>query len=189
MKKIALSTACLVLFGISACRQAPVPDPSMTAVGAGSGMSSNSADWIDPSDLRRADELGLQVRDPAFSAGEGSDGRVENLFDPVYFEFNQSFIRPEDRSILQQVADYLFDNPSHVLLIEGHCDWRGTTEYNMALGDRRAASAQAYIAQIGIAPDRIETVSKGDLDALTEASEDQMALDRKAEFIILTGAL
>ena len=111
--------------------------------------------------------------------------RIENLFSPVYFDFDQSFIRAADRPTLQEAAAYLEDNPGSQLLVEGHCDWRGTTEYNMALGDRRATSVTAYLEQLGIAPDRLETVSKGDLEAITEGSDEEMRMDRRADLIII----
>ena len=153
----------------------------MTAV-RGSGTGSSSADWISPEDIARAEALGLGMRDEDMM-GDGT--RLENLFSPVYFDFDQSFVRPADRGTLQEAAEYLATNNSSKLLVEGHCDWRGTTEYNMALGDRRATSVVAYLQQIGVAPDRMETVSKGDLEAITEGSEDQMQLDRRADLIII----
>lgn len=171
--------AALLAFG-AGCRSSQVPDPAMTAVRGQSG--STGADWINPADFAGADALGLSTRDPALM---DMDNRIENLFSPVYFDFDQSFVRPEDRPTLQEVADYLNANPSAQLLVEGHCDWRGTTEYNMALGDRRANSVTAYMAQLGIAADRLETVSKGDLEAVTEGSESDMSRDRRADLIII----
>ena len=103
----------------------------------------------------------------------------------VYFDFDQSFIRPADRPTLQEVASHLASNPGDQLLVEGHCDWRGTTEYNMALGDRRAGSVVAYLQQLGVSADRMETVSKGDLEAMTEGTEDQMSQDRRGDLIIV----
>ena len=153
----------------------------MTAVrGSGTG---GSADWINPEDIARAEALGLSMRDADMMAGQGN--RIEGLFSPVYFDFDQSFIRPADRGTLQEVARHLEENPSDQLLVEGHCDWRGTTEYNMALGDRRAGSVVAYLEQIGISPDRMETVSKGDLEATKEGTEAQMQQDRRADLIIV----
>lgn len=157
----------------------------MTAVRSGSGMQSNSADWIDPSAVNAASDLGLAMRDPAMSDLNAMDNRIENLFEPVLFEFDQSFIRPEDRPTLLEVYDYLLANPNARLLVEGHCDWRGTTEYNMALGDRRARSVSAYLTQLGADSQRIETVSKGDLEAVTEATDAQMARDRRADLVII----
>jgi peptidoglycan-associated lipoprotein len=167
---------------ITGCRGPAAPDPSMTAVrgqGAGGG---DSADWISPEDIARAEALGLDMR-----SGDMMDqgNRIENLFSPIYFDFDQSFIRPADRPVLQEAAQYLEGNSGAKLLVEGHCDWRGTTEYNMALGDRRATSVTAYLQQLGIAPDRLETVSKGDLEAITEGSDEQMRMDRRADLIII----
>lgn len=168
---------------LSGCRGPQTPTPSMTAVrGQGTGAG-GSADWISPEDIARAEALGLSTRDPDMMGGEGN--RLEGLFSPVYFDFDQSFVRPADRDTLQEAAGYLQANPQAKLLVEGHCDWRGTTEYNMALGDRRATSVTAYLEQIGISPDRLETVSKGDLDAVTEGSEEQMRLDRRADLIVI----
>lgn len=174
---ILLAAASIILSG---CRGPQVPDPSMTAV-RGQGTGTGSADWISPEDIARAQQLGLSTRDPSMMEGE----RIENLFSPLYFDFDQSFIRPADRPTLQEAATYLEDNPGAQLLVEGHCDWRGTTEYNMALGDRRATSVTAYLEQLGIAPDRLETVSKGDLEAITEGSEEEMRMDRRADLIII----
>jgi peptidoglycan-associated lipoprotein len=157
----------------------------MTAVRGGADGARQSADWISPEDIARAESLGLGMRDPSMTGADAMDNRIENLFEPVYYDFDQSFIRPADRPVLQDVAAYLEENPGTRLLVEGHCDWRGTTEYNMALGDRRARSVTAYLESLGIAPNRMETVSKGDLEAVTEAGEEEMRLDRRADLIIL----
>lgn len=154
----------------------------MTAVrGQGAG-GPGSADWISPEDIARAEALGLDMRSEDMM---DQDNRIEGLFSPIYFDFDQSFIRPADRAVLQEAATYLEENFGTKLLVEGHCDWRGTTEYNMALGDRRATSVTAYMQQLGIAPDRLETVSKGDLEAITEGSDEQMRMDRRADLIII----
>lgn len=175
----------LLLLG-SGCRGPQAPDPSMTAVRSGAGQDgAPSADWISPEDVARAEALGLPMRNADLTGADAMANRRENLFEPVYFEFDQSFVRPADRPILQEVAQYLEANPDSSLLVEGHCDWRGTTEYNMALGDRRAVSVLNYLTNLGIAPQRIETVSKGDLEAITEGSEEQMRQDRRADLIIL----
>ncbi len=173
--------ACALLAGVllTGCRGPQDPDPSMTAVRSGMG----AGDFAEGSDLDSLSGTGLEIRDPDMLLGEGN--RIENLFSPVYFDFDQSFIRPADRGTLQEVAAHLAANPSDQLLVEGHCDWRGTTEYNMALGDRRANSVIAYLEQLGVEADRLETVSKGDLEAMTEASEDQMRLDRRGDLIIV----
>lgn len=155
----------------------------MTAVrasGTGAGGLGSGADWINPEDVRRAGDLGLTARDGRMM---GDENRITGLFDPVFFEFDQSFIRPEDRPVLNQIADHMMANPTLSLLIEGHCDWRGTTEYNLALGERRAQSAKTFLVNLGVPANRIETLSKGDLQAVTDGTEEQMAWDRRADFI------
>lgn len=164
---------------LTGCRGPQDPDPSMTAVRSGMG----DGDFVSGSDLDSLTGTGLEGRDPSMLLGEGD--RIENLFAPVYFDFDQSFVRPADRGTLQQVASHMDANPADKLLVEGHCDWRGTTEYNMALGDRRAGSVVAYLQQLGVSPDRMETVSKGDLEAMTEATEEQMKTDRRGDLIIV----
>lgn len=189
MAKISNSIRFLVTLSLisglfmTGCRGPQDPDPSMTDVRSGMG----DGDFVAGTDIDGLSGagagLGLEGRDPSMLLGEGN--RIENLFSPVYFDFDQSFIRPADRGTLQQVASHLAANPADQLLVEGHCDWRGTTEYNMALGDRRAASVVAYLQQLGVSPDRLETVSKGDLEAVTEATADQMRLDRRGDLIIV----
>lgn len=178
--RLALSLVLIAAAGIG-CQQRPEPDPSLTAV-AGLG-GSGSGDFINPQDVGGlGGEFGLEGR----AAGFGADGEfIEGLLPSVYFDFDQATIRPEDRPALQQAADHLTQNPNDRLLIEGHADWRGTTEYNLALGDRRADSARQYLVSLGIAPERVEIVSKGDLEAATDASEQQMQQDRRADLIVV----
>jgi len=184
LRSIAICTAVISAAILTGCRGPATPDPSMTAVnGQGFGVGGDDADWVSAEELAQYEALGLNMRDEDMIAGDGN--RIEDLFSPIYFEFDQSFLRPADRTVLQGVADYLGANPSSQLLVEGHCDWRGTTEYNMALGDRRAISVTDYLEQLGIPADRLGTVSKGDLEAITEGSEEQMRRDRRADLIII----
>jgi peptidoglycan-associated lipoprotein len=80
----------------------------------------------------------------------------------IYFDFDKSFIRLEYRPVLQEKAAFLKDYPDMRARIEGNCDERGTNEYNLALGDRRGNSAKNFLISLGIAADRIETISYGE---------------------------
>ena len=80
----------------------------------------------------------------------------------MYFDFDKSFIRLEYRPVLQEKAAFLKDYPDMRARIEGNCDERGTNEYNLALGDRRGNSAKNFLISLGIAADRIETISYGE---------------------------
>src|SRR5467141_1643148 len=79
----------------------------------------------------------------------------------AYFDFDKADIRPDARAALAQTADFLKGHPSIKATIEGHCDERGSTEYNLALGDRRATAVKQYLVSLGISADRLSTVSFG----------------------------
>jgi peptidoglycan-associated lipoprotein len=79
----------------------------------------------------------------------------------AYFDFDKSDIRPDARVALAKTADFLKNYPTIKVTIEGHCDERGSTEYNLALGDRRASAVKQYLVSLGIAADRMSTVSYG----------------------------
>jgi peptidoglycan-associated lipoprotein len=107
-----------------------------------------------------------------------------NLKD-VYFEFDKYDIRPEAARILDANATWLKSNPRNLLLIEGHCDERGTGEYNLALGERRAKSTMNYLVGQGVAASRITVLSYGKERPLcTEKTEACWAMNRRAHHLV-----
>ena len=111
---------------------------------------------------------------------------MESVREPIYFDFDQSDLRPEAREILNVKAEVLRRYPDIRIRIEGHCDERGTVEYNLALGERRAEAARAYLIDLGIDPDRITTVSYGEERPAVEGSnEAAWSQNRRDEFIPL----
>lgn len=99
----------------------------------------------------------------------------------LYFDYDQSDIRSEFADILEMHASFLRDNPSQEVLIEGHADERGTPEYNIALGERRAKAVSRYLQSMGVLDSQITTVSYGEeKPADTSHSEDAFALNRRA---------
>lgn len=114
--------------------------------------------------------------------------RASNLLASVYFEFDQSSIGAKERDKLSDVAKKLRENPQARLLVTGHCSWHGTREYNLALGDRRARSVKTYLQQIGVNPSRIETLSRGSLDALEanhKGSISETIKDRRGDVVLI----
>lgn len=104
----------------------------------------------------------------------------------VYFEYDRSRIRSEERAKLAAVAEVLKGAPDNKLLIEGHCDERGTEEYNRALGERRALAAREYLNSLGIKGERVRTVSYGeDRPSVDGHDESAWSKNRRAEFILL----
>lgn len=103
----------------------------------------------------------------------------------VYFAYDDSSLSSEAQSILQRKALWLRNNPEASVLIEGHCDERGTTEYNLALGDRRANSAKSFLVDMGIAPSRLRTISYGEeMPVDTGSNESAWAKNRRAHFTV-----
>jgi peptidoglycan-associated lipoprotein len=103
----------------------------------------------------------------------------------VHFVYDQATIRDEDRAILQKNADYLRRWMSVRVSVEGHADARGTNEYNLALGDRRANAVKMYLTGLGIGADRMTVVSKGEEDPLCgEMTDDCYARNRRGHFVI-----
>ena len=89
---------------------------------------------------------------------------ARNLFmnENIYFDFDKSNLKPEAQEILKRKAEWLRKNPGESVIIEGHCDERGTNEYNLALGDRRAQSAKNFLFDLGIEESRLSTISYGE---------------------------
>jgi len=81
--------------------------------------------------------------------------------------------------------DYLAANPGTRLTLEGHCDWRGTAEYNLGLGDRRANAVKKYLISIGVAADKLEANSKGSLEAKPNADAATMEKDRRVDLVVV----
>lgn len=156
------------------------PNPSQTMVGPGAGSGLNPQS-VSTNDLF-AEQSQLETRG---SDDMGSGQQQRGVLPSVYFDFDSSSIRVSERPKLAQAADYLAGSPTARLLLEGHCDWRGTTEYNMGLGDRRAISVQSFLETLGVDTSRVETLSKGDLDATESASTDQMQQDRRVELVVI----
>jgi peptidoglycan-associated lipoprotein len=110
---------------------------------------------------------------------------IRGLLQPVYFDFDKSVIKQGERSKLEAAVDYLKKNPAHRLLLEGHCDWRGTAEYNLGLGDRRAGASKQFVLKLGVDAKKLETLSKGSLDAVKNGTDEQMGKDRRVDLVIL----
>ena len=105
----------------------------------------------------------------------------------VYFDFDRATIKPSETGKIEEVAKYLQANPTHAVQIEGHCDERGTEQYNLSLGERRALSVREYLVTAGIQPDRIFTISYGESrPAEPGHNEAAWAKNRRGVFVLLT---
>lgn len=104
----------------------------------------------------------------------------------IHFDFDSAVLREDAKEILRKKGAWLLDNLSIGILIEGHCDERGTTEYNLALGERRAASAKSYLISWGMDINRITTISYGEERPLDIGhNEEAWTKNRRAHFVII----
>jgi len=130
---------------------------------------------VDPTPDPLAGDI-TAANEHAYSAG---------LLGDVYFDFDKADLTETSRSRLARNAEFLRAHPEFQLSIEGHCDERGTNEYNLALGERRAAAAKDYLVSLGVAGGRLRTVSYGEeRPQCTQTDESCWSLNRRAHFLI-----
>jgi len=117
----------------------------------------------------------------------GIEGEVfeSSLLKPIHFDFDKYDIRPADTEILKGNSAFLKKFPNVKIQIEGHCDERGTNEYNLALGERRANSTKKYLTSLGVTADRVSTISYGEEKPMDPGhNEEAWTKNRRANFLI-----
>ncbi len=125
------------------------------------------------------------VRDDAISAASLDDLNRSSPLKAVFYELDSSELSAEGQRILDQNAALLKRYPNWTVTVEGHCDERGTAEYNLALGERRAIAARAYLVSLGIPADRLRTVSYGKEFPFDPGHDEAaFAKNRRAHFVI-----
>lgn len=122
----------------------------------------------------------------ALSPSEAAAAREAFENEDIYFEYDSALLTPQAQDILRSKAQYMKNNPGVQIIIEGHCDERGTNEYNLALGEQRARTTQQYLVALGISVSRITTVSYGEERPADDGhSEDSWVKNRRAHFLIV----
>lgn len=138
-----------------------------------------------PTDMERAqwgEDLPLGALEGELAFGEPSAEDALVLRD-LNFAYDSSEINPEGKAILQGIAEWMMNKPQALLMAEGHCDERGTREYNTALGERRALSVRTALTALGVNPDRITTISYGkDAPLCRESNEECWGRNRRVHF-------
>jgi peptidoglycan-associated lipoprotein len=124
--------------------------------------------------------------DKAGESMKAAEEEAKEIFRDVLFDYDQYDIRPEARPVLDNVASFLYKNKKFNVVIEGHCDERGTNEYNLALGEKRAKSIQSYLSSLGVQPSRVIIMTYGEEKPLcTDAEEFCWQKNRRAHFILV----
>ncbi|GMW00738.1 MAG: hypothetical protein AMXMBFR84_18750 [Candidatus Hydrogenedentota bacterium] len=150
------------------CKKKPKPiDPNLTT---DTGMNNNSG-------FEETTGSGL----PEIDTGTLFEKATE--MEVVYFDYNSSALRPDALNSLKRNAEIMKQNPTTLYQIEGHCDERGTQEYNLALGERRALSVREYLTRLGVSGDRVITISYGEeMPAVMGSGESAWSKNRRCEF-------
>ena len=157
---------------LAAC--ATTPPPSATTDGQGQQVA--ATDVGQQPDVKGVDSGSMS------SSGVTDHVAVKGL-QRVHFDFDQFTLTNEARVILKQNAAYLQANGGVKVVIEGHCDERGSDEYNLALGERRAAAAKQYLISLGVSSSRLSLISYGEEKPLiAQSDESSWAQNRRAEF-------
>jgi peptidoglycan-associated lipoprotein len=161
-----------------------------TPGGAGSGSSSSPAPTppaqpVDEGpDVRAVEGEGASGSDLAYRSAGGDASEGGPLAD-IHFELDSAALTEADRATLAAHAQWLASHLEARVTVEGHCDERGTVEYNLALGEQRARAARDYLVSLGIAAERLSTVSYGKERPLdTGTTEDAFARNRRAHFVV-----
>jgi peptidoglycan-associated lipoprotein len=196
MKLRQAAVLALIPLAMGACRKRPaaVPTPgndnAAAGTTAGSGARADSIRMADEAARRRAQAEQELIEEERRSRESALAPVREALTEIIFFEYDSDEIRGEAEAKLRAKADILRANPSLRLRIEGHADQRGSTEYNLALGQRRAEAVRAWLGAYGIDASRFTTLSYGKERPLDEgADESALARNRRAEFAIVGGQL
>lgn len=153
------------------------------ALSLGCGSKKKAGDGVGVGDVSGDGSIG--AKDMAYDALGSDSGSIAGLH-TVNFDYDQSTLTSSARKLLADNAEWIRKNASVTVQVEGHCDSRGSVEYNLALGERRAKSVKNYLTSLGIDPKRMTIISYGKEKPLAQGeSEDAWAKNRRANFVPL----
>ncbi len=187
MKKLLISTLCalsvLALPFIASCKAKPkspeaAPAPAVEMKTEEVKQPEAAKPWQEP---KPAAEPIVAKPSP-----EADDYNRQGVLKTIYFDFDRYNIKDEYKDALRQNAQWIKDHSEFNVVIEGHCDERGTNEYNLALGDRRAGSTKEYLTALGVSGRRLRTISYGEeRPAVNGHDESAWSRNRRAQFLIV----
>ena len=170
---IKLIASALLVFFLAACSTTPKD----TADSSGSGSTSTSSDVSSSADTETTESASIEP-------GSQED-LIVNVGDRVFFNYDSSELDTDAQELLQDQVAWLKQYSDVSVIIEGHCDERGTREYNLALGEKRAQSVKNYIINLGISADRVSTISYGkERPAVVGSNDGAWAQNRRSVTIV-----
>jgi peptidoglycan-associated lipoprotein len=151
----------------------------------GAGAAAPGAGEVKEAPVQEAPAPPVAAPAPPIEPGVAVTEEKPSQFDDVRFDFDKAVVREDGRKTCQSVAAYMKKTPRATLLIEGHCDERGTAEYNLALGERRAVAVMNYLVSLGVPKGNLSTVSFGKERPLDPGhDEGAWARNRRAHFVL-----
>jgi len=189
---LSLLVIALLVVAASGCRKKPVPTTHIPGRGTGAITSTGPTPFDGGGRLGGGEDLvATDETDPTGLGAAtgpintGPQDRTILQAETIYFDLDSSTVKGSEREKLGRVADYLKANPANDLMIEGHCDERGTEGYNQSLGEKRALATREALAELGAPAGSIYTTSYGETRPAVEgASESAYAKNRRAEFVV-----
>jgi peptidoglycan-associated lipoprotein len=180
----ALSMAALVAGGCASKEVVKTEEPAAATVTTETPKPVQQPSVTDDAAQTQASEASVAIKPADAQAAETATETT--AFETVYFDFDSSGLRQDARDVLSKNAEILLKSKQAVKIkIEGHCDERGSAEYNLALGERRAKSAMQYLLTLGVQPERLSVISYGkEKPAVQGNDEEAWAKNRRAEFLI-----
>jgi peptidoglycan-associated lipoprotein len=185
VRRIAVILTAVSLAAAAACGKKappvarPAPPPPTTA------STAPTQPPAPPDPMREPIVPAEPVRDDAIASASLDDLNRNSPLKPVFYELDSSDVSPVGQKVLDENATLLKRYPAWAITIEGHCDERGTAEYNLALGERRAVAARAYLVAQGISADRLRIISYGKEFPFDPGhDESAFAKNRRAHFVI-----
>ena len=131
------------------------------------------------------EDTGKPLMPPGGAFDENRERVAGVSLEPVYFGYDSAQLAPVEVAKIEQVAKHLMQNSGQVLVVEGHCDERGSNEYNLSLGEQRANAIRTYLVNLGVAEDRVQTRSFGEEKPASQGHDDSSwHLNRRGEFAV-----
>ena len=183
--RAAIFVILLMIAGACAKKAPPVARPTVPPP-SGGGTTTTNRPPAPPTPVSEPQPVPVEPVGPdSLNSKDLDDLNKNSPFQPLFFGLDQSEVSAEGQAVLQSNADIMKKYPSWVITIEGHADERGTAEYNLALGERRALAARDYLISLGITTDRLRTVSYGKEFPFDPArTEEAYAKNRRAHFVV-----
>ena len=171
---IAVGLVCAVAFSVTGCKSKHA-NTAKTGSGSESELLPNNGGGLSTSETGTG-------RPDVFTTGTNTAGQ----FDTVLFAYDSAQVEDAERAKVETVAEYLKSNPKANIILEGNCDERGSTEYNMALGERRALAARSYLMNLGVDAARLQTKSNGK-ERPKDAGHNEASwrVNRRVEFMVV----